>query len=239
MRTRYFTALREPRSLFAQVMFRSSLDGCRSTYSVKRNSNDKKRGPYSKSSETRRRVLDAAWEEAHENGLQSLRVAKVADRAGLAIGVVNYHFGSREAMFGELTNRLFELIKTSEVSIDEEGDFFETEEKHIVAWIEFLRSNPRYVSLMEEARAYEPELYRVGVEGGIKFHSKRIKRGIERGDLEPMNETQIRRYALFMLGAHRFMDQLVHDKDCKPADLAADFINMLRNGLQRRKRKAR
>lgn len=200
---------------------------------MKSKQDDSKRGPYSKSSDTRKRVLDAAWEEAHENGLANIRVAKVADRAGLAIGVVNYHFGSREEMFQKLINKLFNLIQTSDVSIDDKGDFFETEEKHITSWLEFLRSNPRYVGLMEEARAFAPDLYRVGVEGGITFHSKRLVRGIERGDLQPMSKTQIRRYAFFMLGAHRYMDQLIHDESCDPADLAADFINMLRNGLKR------
>ena len=200
---------------------------------MKSKSNDKKRGPYSKSEDTRRRVLDAAWEEAHENGLRNIRVAKVADRAGLAIGVVNYHFGSREEMFNEVVIRLFDLVKHSDVSIDDEGNFFETEEKHTIAWNEFLRSNPRYVSLMEEARTYAPKLYRIGIEGGIKFHIKRIVRGIECGDLKPMSKIQIRRYAFFMLGAHRFMDNLVQDEDSEPADIAADFTNMLRSGLQR------
>ncbi len=198
------------------------------------NSNDAKRGPYSKSEDTRQRVLDAAWEEANENGLANVRIKEIANRAGLAMGAVNYHFGSKEEMIREFMSRLFTLIKTSEVSApDEEGDFFENEENRLVAWIEFMRTNPRYISLLEEARAYDPEMYRVGVEGSIKFHSDRVRRGIKRGDLEPMSEIQIRRCAFFMLGAHRFMDQLIQDEDCEPAAIAADYANFLRNGLTR------
>ena len=44
-----------------------------------------KRGPYAKSSQTRERILAAAFEVAGEVGLHRVAVAAIADRAGVAV----------------------------------------------------------------------------------------------------------------------------------------------------------
>ena len=60
------------------------------------------RGKYARSDGTRARILQAALTEAGESGFQKTSVAKIAVRAGVAVGVVNYHFGSKGELLREL-----------------------------------------------------------------------------------------------------------------------------------------
>ena len=66
---------------------------------------DRPRAGYKRSSETRARILEAALAEACEVGFQKTSVARVAARAGVAVGVLNYHFGSKEALIQEVFAR--------------------------------------------------------------------------------------------------------------------------------------
>ena len=66
------------------------------------------RGPYAKSSDTRARILDAALEVAGELGFHRASVARIAERAGVAVGNLHYHFGSRDELLRELMETLVE-----------------------------------------------------------------------------------------------------------------------------------
>lgn len=48
--------------------------------------------------EARQRILDAAVEVIDIDGDASLRVTDIADRAGVAPGLINHHFGSRDGL---------------------------------------------------------------------------------------------------------------------------------------------
>ena len=64
-----------------------------------------KRIRYARSSDTRARILAAALAEASESGFHKTSVAKIAERAGVAVGNLHYHFGSRRALLRELIVR--------------------------------------------------------------------------------------------------------------------------------------
>ena len=63
---------------------------------------ERPRAGYKRSGETRARILEAALAEACEVGFQKTSVARVAARAGVAVGVLNYHFGSKRELMRRL-----------------------------------------------------------------------------------------------------------------------------------------
>lgn len=69
-------------------------------------------------SEPRDAILRAVLELAAERGLSSLTVRALAARAGVAVGAVNYHFGSKEAAveaaYAFVTGRLREAFSELE-----------------------------------------------------------------------------------------------------------------------------
>ena len=60
------------------------------------------RGHYARSEDTRARILDAALAEAGQSGFQNTSVAKIAARADVAVGILNYHFGTKRELLREL-----------------------------------------------------------------------------------------------------------------------------------------
>ena len=64
------------------------------------------RARYAKSRDTRARILAAALAEASESGFHMTSVARIASRAGVAVGNLNYHFGSRRELLRELMGTL-------------------------------------------------------------------------------------------------------------------------------------
>jgi AcrR family transcriptional regulator len=55
--------------------------------------------------ETRRRILDAAREVLLERGHGGTSTRAVADRAGVRLSLVHYHFGSRQRLLAEVLDR--------------------------------------------------------------------------------------------------------------------------------------
>ena len=54
---------------------------------------------------TRQRLLDAAWQEADEHGIDHLTLAAVGARAGVSRQAVYLHFGNRATLLVEMTAR--------------------------------------------------------------------------------------------------------------------------------------
>jgi AcrR family transcriptional regulator len=59
--------------------------------------------------ETRRRILDAAVRRIAREGIDEVRIARIAMDAGVSAALVHYHFDSREALLVEALEHSFEI----------------------------------------------------------------------------------------------------------------------------------
>lgn len=59
---------------------------------------------------TRRRILDAAMRRIAAEGLDEVRIARIAMDAGVSAALLHYHFDSREALLVEALEHSFELV---------------------------------------------------------------------------------------------------------------------------------
>ncbi len=192
---------------------------------------------YPKSRETRARILAAALAEASETGLHKTSVARIAARAGVALGSLNYHFGSRDDLLRELmTQQMSDLMRRLHAADADEGaDFFERQRASLLAYLEHLRAHPAHVRLADEIKLHDPELYRQGVADWVARMAGRIRTGIDEGCLRPMDESEITYQAHFLVGARHFIEQLREVGDGPPDDAVVDaYLGLVREGLQRR-----
>lgn len=193
---------------------------------------------YAKSLETRARILAAALEEASHSGLHKAAVARIAARAGVAVGNLNYHFGSR----GELLRQLMASLMTDllprlhAAEADEHADFFERERAGLLVYLDYLRAHPAHVRLASEIRLHEPALYRRAVAGWLERIAGRIRAGIAHGALRPMDATEVSVLAHFLLGASQFLEHMIETAGrAYPGDeeVVDAYIALLRTGLAR------
>jgi len=187
---------------------------------------------YARSEDTRARILAAALEETTRVGFHKVSMANIAANAEVAVGILNYHFGSRQKLLHELMSSQVRNF-WSHMSLPHEGrGFFEYEAAILKRYLEFLHANPYYLQLSEEIRRFEPELYQQGIGNQLLGIIERINMGIRDGELSPMSADEIRTRAYLIHGAYTFLNRLIED-DQYPGD---DFIitivmNMLKNGI--------
>jgi AcrR family transcriptional regulator len=58
---------------------------------------------------SRERILDAAVERIASDGIDDVRIARIAMDAGVSTALVHYHFATREALLAEALEHSFEL----------------------------------------------------------------------------------------------------------------------------------
>lgn len=195
------------------------------------------RAGYAKSRETRARILAAALAVASDAGFHKASLARIAARAGVAIGNLNYHFGSRSELLRELMATLVaDLVqRLHAIEADDGADFFERQRASLLAYLDYLRANPAHVRLADEIKLHEPAMYRRAVAGWVERMAERIRAGIAQGSLREMGEAEVAAQAHFLLGARHFLEQTIEGPG-GPADAAVvdAWLALLRGGLARR-----
>jgi AcrR family transcriptional regulator len=72
---------------------------------------------------TRERILDAACDVIAAQGIEDVRIARVATVAGVSPALVHYHFATREALLGEALEHSFELLGDIRTTRAEDEDW--------------------------------------------------------------------------------------------------------------------
>jgi AcrR family transcriptional regulator len=194
---------------------------------------------YARSHDTRARILEAALAEASDTGFHKTSVARIAARAGVAVGNLHYHFGSRRELLRELMGSLVAdlLSRLHVANPPESADFFDRERAGLLVYLEYLRANPAYARLADEVKLHEPELYRRAVAGWVEHYVEQLRVGVQRGTLRPMEDAEIAAQAHFLLGARHFLDQMMESVDGRPYpgdEAVVDaYLALVRDGLRR------
>ena len=193
------------------------------------------RGGYAKRHQTRALILDAALAEASERGLHRASVTGIAARANTAVGNLHYHFGSRAELLRAMMRKLLSdfsarLAPSEHQRAEHGGDFFQRHRAELLAYVEYVRSNPAHVRLVDEIKFLEPELYRQGITAWVELLSERLRDGIANGSVRPMTDAEIAAQAHFMVGARRFLEDLVELG--REEDVVDAYLGLIRHGLE-------
>ena len=195
------------------------------------------RASYAKSRDTRARILTAALAEASEFGFHKTSVARIAARAGVAVGNLHYHFGSRRELLRELMGSLVADLMSRLHVADPDGssDFFDRQRAGLLAYLDYLRANPAHVRLADEMKLHEPDLYQRAIDGWVERMMAMIRAGIEHGTLRPMDDAEIAAQAHFLLGARHFLEQMIENVDGLGDEAVVDaYLALVRDGLHRK-----
>ena len=196
-----------------------------------------RRAGYARSRDTRARILAAALAEARESGFHRTSVARIAERAGVAVGNLHYHFGSRRELLRELMVSLVgDLIDRLHVAHPQQSDdFFEHERAGLRVYLEYLRANPAYVRLADEVRLHDPELHDKAVRGWLDQFSAHIRRAIELGQMRPMSDAEIAVQSHFLLGTRQYLHHMMEGVDGRPypgdEQVVEAYLALVRPGL--------
>jgi AcrR family transcriptional regulator len=199
----------------------------------------RRRGQYAKARETRERILKATLDVASQVGFHRASVVRIAGRAGVAVGNLHYHFGSRAELLRELMNWLVgQLLAEVRAALSETTGAFAREEAGFRTYLAYVHRNPAYVRLAEEVRLHHPDLYERATAMWLEMFRDGIAEAVRDGELRPMDDDEIAATAHFLMGARYFLDQMIQGVDGRtyPGDdaVVGAYMKLVRSGLQNR-----
>lgn len=113
-------------------------------------------------SETAERILEAALGAFSEKGFDGAKTRDIAARAGVTLGLVQYHFGTKEELWKAAVDRAFaDLDAGLERIRDETGDqdIVEVLRALIPAYVRFVAENTAFIRMMhDEGRRQTPRM---------------------------------------------------------------------------------
>lgn len=130
----------------------------------------------------REQILDTTAEVWSERGVARVRVADIAGRMGVSVGLIPYHFGAKEDVIAAAFERVAELDLVRVTGVDDTRP--EARIAHILEL--YLENDPAWglwLNAYGEA-LHMPALHRTILESSRAWHrtlAREIRRGVEEG----------------------------------------------------------
>jgi AcrR family transcriptional regulator len=173
-------------------------------------------------------LLDAGRALFPDSGIAGLSVRKVAERAGVNLGMFHYHFKTKDAFVRALLQRLYDGM-FAELELAAAGDARPVEALRAAANVlaRFVRDNRRLLRrLMADAVASEPlalEFVRRNLPRHIGVIRALVDAGQRSGALKPVSIPQALSFIAGAVGGPILIGGAVVERDEVPAPLRRSF----------------
>jgi len=183
-------------------------------------------------------LVRAAVEVIGELGYEAASVSRITEKAGLAQGTFYIYFPSRQDCFDtvlpELTTELLGYIASK---VHGSKDFFELEERGVLAFFDAVQRYPGLFRIVNEAQAAAPKAFENHIEQMIERYSAAMKRGIEQGDISGVSPSELREISFMLIGARNYLYLAhVNAPDVSVERLASTYMKIVRSALGERAR---
>jgi len=184
---------------------------------------------------TLRKILDAALAEFGQHGFHDSSIVGITTRAKVALGTFYTYFDSKEAVFAALVRDMSDQVRTFVASaIGGAGSGFETEERSLAAYLDFVVGHKEVYRIIDEAEFVDPSGYRTHYEQAAKRIAARLEAAAERGEIKDDGPlaNEVRAWAI--MGMNVFLGLRFGVWGSEDHDAVARHAHaMLRKGLER------
>ena len=154
---------------------------------------------------TRNRLYRSAMQAIAEHGFEKATVARITAHAEVSIGTFYNYFESREELLRQVVlSQGRDLRRSISGIILDSDDFFHREEKSFRQYFEFLKENPHYIRLLNEAEIFLPDAYEALVSNILDGYRKALKAASARCEIRQLEELEIDGVALMLMGTRHY-----------------------------------
>ena len=180
---------------------------------------------------TLRLILDAAAEEFGARGYHEGSIARIAQRAGVAIGSFYTYFDSKEAVFRALVADMSRQVREHVVPfILAAPDRLAGERAGLAAYLEFVRTHKALYRIIDESAFVAEDAYRRHYVDVADGYAVSLEQAFGRGEVTP-GDWQVRAWAIMGMNVFLGLKFGVWD-DSRPADeIAAAAHALIADGL--------
>lgn len=192
--------------------------------------------PRTPNPEVRRRLMEAASELIHDQGVPQLRVEELASRAGLSVGTFYLYFDGKDDLFAQLvieyTERLRERMRAAYAG---PGELTERLRQSLVSYLEFVEENEKGFLYFRDAGTIQTPVGRLS-SWALAQHAADLRplleEGMRTGVFRPLDPEQTAQ-AIVGLTQHMAGWWLEHRDECSREEIGHFLLSLTGVGLQR------
>ena len=180
---------------------------------------------------TLRALLDAAADEFGEKGFHDAAIAKIAERAGIAIGSFYTYFDSKEAIFRALVRDMSRQVKEHVVpTILRAPDRLSGERAGIEAFIDFVRHHKALYTIIDQARFVAADAHHDHYQGIADGYRASLDQAAAKGEIRP-GDNEVRAWAIMGMNVFLGLRYGVWSDDGRADDIARAASELIASGL--------
>lgn len=185
-----------------------------------------------RNADVRQRLFGAAAAIVGERGYDEASIARITDRAGVALGTFYKHFPTRQALLDELLPMLGkEMIAFIQAQVDAIGPELEREIARFAAFFDYLHREPGFLRILNEAEFAAPEAFRRHIDNvAIPFH-RILMRARDRGEVRAMSDGELEAIVHMLIGARGYLSQRYAGAGPIDGDVLSAYATLMRCGL--------
>lgn len=181
----------------------------------------------------REALFRAAGKVVGESGYKDASVARITEAAGVALGTFYLYFETRQSLFDELLpharGEMLTLVRKRVAGV---RDFLELEERGMAAFLEYLRINPSFVRILNEAEAVAPHAYRSHYDDVAERYRRQLLQAAAACQIRRLDEAEMDTVVYLMMGARISLYQRCLGLDRKQVAAAVShYMTMVRSWL--------
>jgi AcrR family transcriptional regulator len=181
---------------------------------------------------TLRLLLDAAAEEFGENGYHEAGIARIAQRAGVAIGSFYTYFDSKEAVFRALVGDMsLQVRETVAPVILAAPDRLSGERAGIAAFITFVRQHKALYRIIDESAFVAADAYHKHYNDIAEGYAASLTQAFGRGEISD-GDMVIRAWAIMGMNVFLGLRFGVWDESLEPDTIATAAAGLISDGLK-------
>ncbi len=190
-----------------------------------------------KTEETRTRLIRAAADVIGEIGYAKATIARITERAQLALGTFYTYFASRQDLFDQLLPLLGkDMLDYIRDNMPEDTDVLVREEAGFRLYVEYMIENPGFYRLLNEAETMAPKAYQEHFRNLTNRYVRSIRRGWERGELPGYDERELEVVVYILMSARNYLT-MRYGRDGKRGTRVPDWViegymKFVRGGLR-------
>lgn len=183
----------------------------------------------------KKKIFEAAAKVVGVYGYADASIGRITDEAGIAQGTFYLYFESRQALFDVLLPYVGEdMVLFIGKKVKGAQTFFEVEERGFRAFFEYLRLNPGFFRVLNEAEVAAPVAHAAHMKLLSDRYVKSLRRSVEKGEIKNFTTEELETLAYLFQAARSYL-YLCHIKGKNrkklPDAVVETYMKIIRNGL--------
>lgn len=190
-----------------------------------------------RSVEARQVIFAAAAEVVGQHGYADASITRITEAAGIAQGTFYLYFPSRQALFDDLLPHVGQdLLEFIRRRIHGAEGIYEMEERAFRAFFDYLKGNPGFFRILNEAEVASPLAHRKHFKLLGDHYVESLERSVKAGEIRKYGKDELETLAYMFMAARSYL-YLLHVKNKGgsgglPKKVVQTYMKLIRDGLK-------